>query len=118
MPTLANPFDWQCVAETERAAYRFEVSLIGRPKAQSPVRYERADTSAAPAVALALQDSRAKVFLGFARFPVASVEGDANCLTEALVQLADLRYTQPGSQRGMFSLDLPVDCANQNPETR
>lgn len=116
MPTPANPFDWQCVAETERAAYRFEVSLIGRPNAQSPVRHERADTSAAPAVARALQDSRAKVFLGFARFPVARVEGDANCLTESLVQLADLRYTQPGSQRGTFSLEVPVDCANQNPE--
>ena len=118
MPTLANPFGWQCVAETERAAYRFEVSLIGSPNAQSPVRHERADTSAAPEVARALQDSRAKIFLGFARFPVVGVEGEANCVTESLVQLADLRYTQPGSPRGMFSLDVPVDCANQDSETR
>lgn len=118
MPTLANPFVWMCVAETERAAYRFEVSLIGRQNAQPPLRQERADTSAQPAVARALEDSRAKIFLGFARFPVVRVEGDVNCVTEALVQLADLRYTQPGTQRGTFSLEVPVDCSNGNPETR
>src|SRR3546814_6798097 len=27
MPTLANPFRWLAVAETDRAAYRFEVSV-------------------------------------------------------------------------------------------
>jgi hypothetical protein len=34
----------------------------------------------------------------------------ADCLTETLVQFADLRYTQPGSSRGTFSLELPVEC--------
>jgi inner membrane protein len=114
MPTLANPLHWQCVAETERAAYRFEVSFSGSPKDRSqPVRHERADTSYARTVERAMQDSRAQVFLGFARFPVVRVVGDSDCLTNTLVQFADLRYTQPGSQRGTFALEVPVDCSDQ-----
>jgi len=54
----------------------------------------------------------ARVFLGFARFPVAQF-ADQSCTTETLLQLADLRYTQPGRSRGTFALDLPVDCPDQ-----
>jgi hypothetical protein len=35
---------------------------------------------------------------------------DESCATQTLVQLADLRYTEPGTSRGNFSLELPVDC--------
>ena len=31
MPTLANPLNWLVVVETERAAYRFNLSLTSRP---------------------------------------------------------------------------------------
>ncbi len=110
MATLANPFRWSCVLETESAAYRFELSLAGSQSALSRlVRHERADNTDSPAVEQALQDERARIFLDFARFPVAKVVG-ADCMTQTLVQLADLRYTQPGSGRGTFSLDVPVDC--------
>jgi inner membrane protein len=113
MPTLANPFQWLCVVETELAAYRFEMSLInGQNGLASLVRHERADTSSAPVVEQASKDRRAQIFLGFARFPVVRLVG-ADCLTETLVQFADLRYTQPGSARGSFSLELPVDCPIQ-----
>ncbi|MCA1601342.1 MAG: metal-dependent hydrolase, partial [Acidobacteria bacterium] len=109
MATLANPFQWSCVVETESAAYRFELSLAGNHSALSElVRHERTDTTDSPAVEQALQDERARIFLDFARFPVARVVG-ADCMTQTLVQLADLRYTQPGSRRGTFSLDVPVD---------
>ncbi len=114
MATLANPFRWSCVLETESAAYRFELSLAGSQSALSRlVRHERADTTDSPAVEQALQDERARIFLDFARFPVAKVVG-ADCMTQTLVQLADLRYTQPGSGRGTFSLDVPVDCPTQD----
>jgi len=114
MATLANPFRWSCVLETDSAAYRFELSLAGSQSALSRlVRHERADTTDSPAVEQALQDERARIFLDFARFPVAKVVG-ADCLTQTLVQLADLRYTQPGSGRGTFSLDVPVDCPTQD----
>lgn len=113
MPTLANPFQWSCVVETESAAYRFELSLAGghRPLSQL-VRHERAETSDSPIVERASQDRRAQIFLDFARFPVARVVG-ADCMTQTLVQFADLRYTQPGAARGTFSLEVPVDCPSQ-----
>lgn len=114
MATLANPFQWSCVVETESAAYRFELSLAGQPSAVSQLlRHERADTADSPAVEQALEDERARIFLDFARFPVARVVG-SDCMTQTLVQLADLRYTQPGSARGTFSLEVPVDCPTQD----
>lgn len=110
MATLASPFQWSCVVETENAAYRFELSLAHNDSAVSQlVRHERADTTDSPVVEGALADERAKIFLNFARFPVARVVG-ADCMTQTFVQLADLRYTEPGSARGTFSLDVPVDC--------
>ena len=46
MPTLANPFQWSCVVETEQAAYRFLLSLTSNDAAVSQlVRHDRADTS-------------------------------------------------------------------------
>jgi hypothetical protein len=114
MPTLANPLRWTCVVETENAAYRFELLLLGNPDVRSElIRHERADTAVSPTVKQALQDERAGIFLNFARFPVARVAG-ADCASQTLVQLADLRYTQPGSRRGTFSLDVPVDCPVQH----
>lgn len=110
MPTAANPFDWLCVVETDKAAYRFNVSLLGNgDNGSNPVRYEKVETSSTPAVATARNDSRAQVFLGFARFPVVRVVGE-DCLIQTLVQFADLRYTEPGSSRGTFSLEVPVAC--------
>ena len=58
------------------------------------------------------QQRPAQVFLGFARFPVAQL-ADPGCTTQTLVQLADLRYTEPGRSRGTFALELPVDCPNE-----
>ena len=110
MPTLANPFRWQAVAETNRAAYRFDVSLTDNIRYPSSlVRHERADTLGSPFLISAARDRRTRIFLGFARFPVYGVKG-ADCLSETVVQLADLRYTQPGSARGTFALEVPVSC--------
>jgi inner membrane protein len=109
MPTLADPFHWQVVMETERAAYRYSLSLrSGSIDRTSMVRYEKPDPSN-PAIREASNDSRAKVFLGFARFPVVDVVGE-DCATRTLVQFADLRYTEPGRNRGTFTLEVPVYC--------
>lgn len=116
MPTLANPFQWQCVVETEKAAYRFELSLLNRRAALGdPDREDRAEPPGSPAVERAAQDRRAQIFLEFARFPVVRVV-DADCLTRTLVQFADLRYTKPGSQPGTFALEIPIDCPNRTQE--
>ena len=110
MPTLANPFRWLAVVETDRSAYRFETSITDDVRyPTSLVRLERADTMNSTFLLNAAEDRRAKIFLGFARFPVYRVVG-ADCLSETVVQLADLRYTQPGSSRGTFALEVPVSC--------
>jgi inner membrane protein len=110
MPTVANPTEWVCVMETNRATYRFSLSLLrSPPDSANMVRYEKPVGLEAEAVARAERDSRSQVFLGFARFPVVRVVGE-DCATQTLVQFADLRYTEPGRARGTFSLDVPVEC--------
>src|SRR6266542_3115614 len=110
MPTVANPTEWTCVMETDRATYRFNLSLLQTaPGDLNVVRYEKPQGLVAEAVAEAAHDSRSQVFLGFARFPVVQVVGE-DCLTQTLVHFADLRYTEPGRSRGTFSLDVPVEC--------
>lgn len=110
MPTIANPVEWVSVMETDRATYRFTLSMLGSPADPANIlRYEKPNGFAAEAVAQAARDSRSQVFLGFARFPVLRVVGE-DCVTQTLVQFADLRYTEPGRSRGTFSLDVPVDC--------
>jgi inner membrane protein len=110
MPTAANPTEWVSVMETDRATYRFHTSLLHSPSGASDVlRYEKPQGLTAEAVAQAARDGRSQIFLGFARFPVVRVVGE-DCVTQMLVQFADLRYTEPGRGRGTFSLDVPVDC--------
>lgn len=144
MPTLANPLRWSCVAETDRAIYRYFVSLADSssrspaivngyrgnspdPSPSPPTgsngyehnspeslfkRYEKPTGRAAELSAVAAEDRRAKILLNFARFPIARVQ-DENCLSQAIVQIADLRYTEPGATRGTFSLNVPVECASK-----
>ena len=96
--------------KTDRATYRFELSLLrDLPASSTFVRYQNLEGVEATTVEEAERDYRAQVFLGFARFPVMRVVGE-DCVTQTLVQFADLRYTEPGSGRSTFSLDLPVDC--------
>jgi inner membrane protein len=109
MATPANPAEWLCVMETDRATYRFTLSLLRKQQgAADLVRFDKPHASDA-AVADALRDERARIFLDFARFPVVKVVGE-NCATQTLVQFADLRYTEPGRTRGTFGLEVPVEC--------
>ena len=110
MPTLASPLNWDCVFETDRATYRFGVQLMsdGYPGSRT-IRYEKPSGTLADAMQQISHERPARIFLGFARYPVAQL-ADPNCTTETLVQLADLRYTEPGSSRGTFTLELPVEC--------
>jgi inner membrane protein len=108
MPTLANPFRWQCTFKTDGATYRFVLDVFREAQA-GLVRYPVPTGELAVAMdQIALQRS-ARVFLDFARFPVARLK-ETSCTTQTLLQLADLRYTEPGSGRTTFSLELPVNC--------
>jgi inner membrane protein len=111
MPTLANPFRWDCVAETNKATYKFNLNLMIDEAVTKLVRYERPSGQLDRALREVSDDRRTRVFLGFARFPVARLSTQ-DCTAQTLVQLADLRYTEPGMQRGSFSLELPVDCGS------
>ncbi|MGZ8844255.1 MAG: metal-dependent hydrolase, partial [Pyrinomonadaceae bacterium] len=113
MPTAANPFQWQSVTETDLAMYRFKVGLGDDPANPSPanaaIRFEKPTGQSAQLVSIAKHDRRTQILLGFARFPIAQVDTD-NCIGQALGQFADLRYTEPGTARGNFSVNIPVDC--------
>jgi len=115
MPTAANPFQWDCVFETDRATYRFSVRLVGRQAVSLDfVRYQKPPLDLKEAVS---QQRPARIFLGFARFPVMQL-ADPDCVTQTLVQLADLRYTEPGASRGTFALEVPIDCPNERTAAR
>jgi len=109
MPVLANPFNWLCVVETDRAAYKFSLSLADSRGRRNEVRYNRPEALNPQAMAQANSDRRTPFFMEFARFPVARVVGE-DCASRTLVQFADLRYTEPGENRGTFTLEVPVEC--------
>jgi inner membrane protein len=109
MPRLANPFGWDCVFETDRAMYRFDLSLLGASTVDV-VRYEKPGPELNGVVDYVSQQRSARIFLNFARFPVLKL-ADPGCTTRTLVQLADLRYTEPGRSRGSFAFELPIDCS-------
>ena len=108
MPRLANPFHWDCAFETDQAMYRFDFSLL-QSEASNTVRYEKPGPELKDVVDYVSEQRSARIFLNFARFPVMKI-ADPGCTTSTLVQLADLRYTEPGRSRGAFSLELPIDC--------
>jgi inner membrane protein len=116
MPTVAAPFRWQAVAETDQAMYRFMVSLGSASSADSadgPVaRYPKPSGPDAELVKVGEQDRRAQALLVFARFPLAHVDAE-DCFGQTLVQFADLRYTEPGRERGNFSVNIAVDCLSR-----
>jgi inner membrane protein len=112
MPTAASVFRWQAVAETDQAMYRFMVGSQDMNKADAAgawVRFPKPENREAALVGESERDRRARILLGFARFPMARVDTD-NCVGQTLVQWADLRYTEPGRGRGNFSVNIPVDC--------
>ncbi|HSE32322.1 MAG TPA: metal-dependent hydrolase [Pyrinomonadaceae bacterium] len=110
MPTLADPFRWDSTFETNGATYRFRLGILEKDRTPGRlVRYPKPEGELAAAIQQISEDRRLKIFLDFARFPVARLR-DPACTTETLVQFADLRYTEPGRQRATFTIDLPVDC--------
>lgn len=108
-PLPADPWAWRCLAETSSATYRFDITLgESSTRTRNFVSVEKPTGEAAALVSRASEDERARVLLDFARFPVARVRRE-----EAggwLVQLADLRFTEPGARArpGSFALDVPV----------
>jgi hypothetical protein len=103
MPRLANPFRWDCVFETDRAMYRSN-SLYRRYEGRQRFVMRNQDPELKGVVDYVSQQSPPEYFLNFARFPVMKL-ADPDCTTRTLVQLADLRYTEPGRSTRHFSLE-------------
>jgi inner membrane protein len=112
-PVLADPLTWRCLAEADRSTFRFDMRLGTTffEDLRNRGGYTKPAGAEAEAVARASEGYAARVFLDFARFPVARVvPGEAG---GRVVQFADLRYTEPGSRVrvGGFALDVPVGAA-------
>ena len=118
MPILASPFSWDCVFDTDKATYRFRLDLFSSQLSSRVLRYAKPTGElAAITERLGETERSARIFLGFARFPVVQL-ADSDCTTRTIVQFADLRYTEPGRTRGTFSLELPIDCPTEQPERK
>jgi inner membrane protein len=109
MPTAANPFAWRCVADTDRSTFRFDLRLgAGVEDARDLFRIEKPEGEASELVRRASADERARVLLDFARFPVERVRRRDD--GAAVVDFADLRFTEPGTRQraGSFALEVEV----------
>ncbi|HEX8160971.1 MAG TPA: metal-dependent hydrolase [Pyrinomonadaceae bacterium] len=117
MPSLANPARWRVVGETERADYVFDLSLAETAdgadawKARASRHEKLSGADAARVARLAATDERARIFLDFARFPLARISrppGEA-----ARAQLFDVRFAGPGTdpRRATFAAEFPLDPA-------
>lgn len=97
LPTFLSPFEWRIL---KRFPGGYEVSamdLLGRPARHAPIFYE---TARGVTIDEALQNPRARVFMAFARLPVAQLvraEGD-----DLVVGLQDLRFVgEPAGANGV-----------------
>jgi inner membrane protein len=131
MPSLANPARWRIVGETDRADYVLQLSLMDKARESSDAnssdeakdakRFEKLQGADAQRIEqLAREDERARIFLNFARFPIARIverrdettpqNSAASLAPLPLAQLFDLRFTEPGddARRGTFAVELPL----------
>jgi inner membrane protein len=109
-PVLADPLTWRCLYETDRSTARFDMRLgaASRGDLRNVVSFEKPSGEDEAAVRRASESYAARVLLDFSRFPVARVRrADSGGW---VVQLADLRFTEPGARgrAGGFALNVPV----------
>jgi inner membrane protein len=114
MPSLANPARWRVVGETERADYVLNLSLTdttnGATEPNGASRHEKLSGADAGRVErLATADERARIFLDFARFPLARIAQPPG--ESARAQLFDVRFTEPGAdpRRATFAAEFPLE---------
>lgn len=111
LPTMADPFRWTGVVETETSLHVVSVSSLDADKPPEEIAtFEKPQPS--PALAAAMKTRSAAIFLDFARFPLAEVnESDEGYA----VSINDLRFYNPGSQSRGFTLEVELD---KNLQTR
>ncbi len=104
-PSLANPFAWTGVVETDSAFHVLKVDVLGNNlDPQTSRAYHKIDSS--PPLEAALKTRTAAIFLPFARFPWAHVEETEDGFT---VTLQDLRFVSSVWRRGGFVTEIELD---------
>jgi inner membrane protein len=113
MPSLANPARWRVVGETDRADYVLQINLPTptdeNKKPPHAARYDKLQGDDARQInQLVLTDERARIFLNFARFPLARIAQTSG--GEPAARLYDLRFNEPSTDapRGAFAVEIPL----------
>jgi inner membrane protein len=108
-PSFASATKWRGMAETDRATYRFDFSLLASSNSiensSTFLRIQKPVGKESEWVKEASKDWRAKILLNFSRFPVAVIKSDP--IEGLVVQFADLRYTEP-NKGGRVSLEIKI----------
>jgi inner membrane protein len=110
IPFFSNPIQWRCIAETNRATYRFDFPLVEssedwKSKARM-VKYEKPEGASKEVVDLALKDNRVEIFMRFARFPALAIKDQVG--GKKVIQFADLRFGEPGTNQRNMALEVTV----------
>jgi len=104
-PSLANPFQWTGVAETESAIHVIPVNALDSDIDMDRDRiFHKPESS--PALTIAMKTPTAQVFLDFARFPWAEVEDSGDGYD---VKILDLRFFSPEPRRQAFTVEIQLD---------
>lgn len=104
-PSLANPFAWTGIVETDSGFHVLKVNALENDLDPKTSRlYNKPESS--PALEAALKTRTGTVFSGFARFPWARVEQTEDGLD---VTLQDLRFLSRSSRRRSFTAEIRLD---------
>jgi inner membrane protein len=105
LPSMANPFNWMGVIETDTSFHIANVNALDSSSAPDEIEaFEKPQQS--PALAAALKTQAVKVMLNFARFPWAQVEERDEGYR---VSLCDLRFYDESSHARGFTLEMELD---------
>jgi inner membrane protein len=105
LPNMTNPFAWMGVVETETSFRIVEVNVLSVKIPPTEIeKFEKPPPS--PALAAAMNTTKGKVFLDFARFPYAQVDATEQGHE---VRLTDLRFYRESARTRGFTLDVELD---------
>jgi inner membrane protein len=110
-PTMANPFTWTGLVETETAFHAVAVNSLDSNRVPEEIE-TFAKPQPSPALTAAMKTHGAKVMLDFARYPWVQVDETEDGYQ---VTLSDLRFFNPSAQSPGFTLQVDLD---KNSQTR
>jgi inner membrane protein len=104
---MLNPADWTGVVETDSAFHVLPVAFAANIDSDSAEVFRKPDAS--PALDAAAHSDVGRVFMDFARFPLARVEPQENGGYE--VTIRDLRFGRATGTAGSFEATIDLDAS-------